>query len=78
MNPLISIAIITYNQDQFITEAIESVLKQELNLDYELLISDDASTDGTINILKSYKTKYPDKIRLILNKTNLGPSNTSV
>lgn len=73
-NPLISIAIITYNQDQFIAESIESVLKQELNLDYELLISDDASTDGTINILKSYKTKYPDKIRLILNKTNLGPS----
>lgn len=73
-NPLISIAIITYNQEFFIAKAIESVLKQELNLEYELLISDDASSDGTINILKSYKTKYPKKIRLIFNKTNLGPS----
>jgi len=72
--PIVSIAVITYNQAEFVSETLESILNQEFNFDYEILISDDASTDETVNILKSFKAKHPSKINLILHKKNLGPT----
>lgn len=71
MRPLVSVAIITYNQEKFIEETIESCLKQTYE-NIELVIGDDASNDKTIDILTRYKKKYPQKIKLVLNKTNIG------
>jgi len=70
--PKVSVCITTYNHEKFIRETIDSVLAQETNFDYELVISDDASTDKTPEILKGYKQAYPDKIHLILNRINIG------
>ncbi|WP_051907951.1 glycosyltransferase family 2 protein [Flavimarina sp. Hel_I_48] len=64
--PLVSISIITYNHKDFIVDAIESVLMQEVNFEYEIIIGDDFSNDGTQDILKDYEQRYPDKIQLIL------------
>lgn len=66
MSPLVSVHIITYNQKNFISEAIESVLSQTVGFPIEIVIGDDNSTDGTREILLSYKKKYPDKIILNL------------
>lgn len=71
----ISIAIICYNQSEFIAKAIDSVLSQKHSYKYEIVISDDASTDNTRSILIKYQKKYPDLIKLILHNNNIGPTN---
>ncbi|WP_375416290.1 glycosyltransferase family 2 protein [uncultured Hymenobacter sp.] len=68
----ISVWITTYNHEQFIAEAIESVLQQNTTFTYELVIGEDCSTDRTREIVVSYKEKYPDKIKLFLPEKNLG------
>jgi glycosyltransferase involved in cell wall biosynthesis len=71
--PLLSVCIITYNHAQYIREAIDSILAQQVDFAWELIVADDCSTDGTRGILLEYKQKYPDLIHLILQKKNVGP-----
>ncbi len=68
----LSVSMTAYNREKFIVQAIESVLMQEVNFDYEIVIGEDCSTDKTRDIILSYQEKYPDKINLLLNKKNLG------
>lgn len=63
---------LTYNQEEFIAQAIEGVLMQETDFDYQLVIGEDCSTDRTREICKEYARNHPDKIKLLLNKENLG------
>lgn len=70
--PLLSVCLITYNQVDYIRQAIESVLMQKVSFTWELIIADDYSTDGTREILLEYKNKYPEFIRLILQPSNVG------
>lgn len=56
-NPLISVLMLTYNHAPYIREAIESVLSQETQYSFELIIADDASTDGTREIIQEYAQK---------------------
>lgn len=72
--PLVSIAILTYNSSKFIAEAIESAMSQDYP-NIEIVISDDASTDNTIDILAQYAADYPNKIRVLTNEINTGPVN---
>ncbi|MEW4925275.1 glycosyltransferase [Algibacter sp. 2305UL17-15] len=72
--PLLSVCLITYNHKDFIRQAIDGVLMQEVDFSYELIIADDFSTDGTRDILLEYKAKYPDVIKLILQECNIGPA----
>ncbi len=67
---LVSIDCITYNHEKYIAEAIDSFLMQKTNFKYEILIHDDASTDGTQQIIKEYYEKYPDIIKPILQIEN--------
>jgi len=66
--PKVSISLITYNHADYIKQALDSILMQETNFEYELIIGEDGSTDGTREIVISYKEKYPDKIKVFLNK----------
>lgn len=66
-NPLISIITPSFNQGQFIEETLKSVASQTYK-NYEHIIIDGGSTDGTIEILKKYQKKYPDKIKWISEK----------
>ncbi len=70
--PTLSVCLITYNQAQYVKEAIDSILMQKVNFAWELIIADDNSTDGTRQILLEYKKKHPDLIKLILQKGNVG------
>ncbi len=67
---MVSIICLTYNQEKYIVKAIESMLMQQTDFEYEIIIHDDASTDSTVNILREYQSKYPEKIRLVLEKQN--------
>ena len=69
---LLSVCVRTHNQERFIREALDSVLCQKTTFPFEIIISDDASSDGTVAILQEYHKQYPDKIRLLLSETNLG------
>ena len=69
---MITVCIITYNQVKYIKQAIDSVLSQNIHFPLRILIADDCSTDGTIDILIKYKEQYPTLISLILQKTNVG------
>lgn len=66
----VSVICITYNQAEYIRDALEGFLIQKTSFAYEILIHDDVSTDGTREILKEYQEKYPDKIRLLLEDEN--------
>ncbi len=70
--PLLSVCLITYNHVNYIERAIESVLIQQVNFPWELIIADDCSSDGTREILVGYQKKYPAFIKLILQKKNVG------
>ncbi len=67
---MVSICCVTYNQEKYISKAIDSFLNQETNFSYEIIIHDDASTDGTVEIINDYKKKYPNKIVTIFEKEN--------
>jgi glycosyltransferase involved in cell wall biosynthesis len=68
----VSVLMITYNHEKFIEQAIESVLMQETNFDYELVIGEDCSTDHTREIVIDYQKRFPEKIRLLLPEANIG------
>lgn len=68
--PLVSICCITYNQENYIRETLESFLMQKTDFDFEIIIHDDASTDNTVNIIKEYEMKYPDIVKPIYQKEN--------
>lgn len=60
--PLVSICCLTYNHAAFIRKCLDGFLMQQTSFPVEILIHDDASTDGTDDIVKEYTAKYPDKI----------------
>lgn len=64
--PIVSVCILTFNHTECIKQALESVLSQKCSFSYEIVITDNCSTDGTQKLLKEYEEKYPDIIRLYL------------
>jgi glycosyltransferase involved in cell wall biosynthesis len=63
---------VTYNQEQYIAQAIESVLNQKTNFKFKILIGDDCSNDGTSDIVRSYAKRFPDVITPYIHENNLG------
>ncbi len=66
LNPIVSICVTTYQHADFISDCLEGILKQKTNFDYEILLSEDDSTDGTREICSDFAKRYPEKIRLLL------------
>ncbi len=71
-SPVVSVCMITYNHETFIRDALEGILKQEVDFPYEIVVGEDCSTDSTRAILIEYAERYPGKIRLLLRERNLG------
>lgn len=67
--PLVSILCLSYNQKDYIKQALDSFLMQKTNFLYEIIINDDASTDGTRGIIEEYARKYPN-IQPVFHKEN--------
>lgn len=74
----VSVAIWTYNHEQYIAQAIESALMQRTSFNYEVIIGEDCSTDATRTIVMEYAWKYPERIRLILHERNVGGRDNSL
>lgn len=70
---MVSIYMTTYYHEKYIREAIESILSQNVNFKYEIVISDDCSGDKTQQIIKEYEKKY-SFIKVNINEDNIGLS----
>ncbi|WP_263261178.1 glycosyltransferase [Pseudomonas sp. RIT-PI-S] len=68
--PLVSVVCPAYNQQAFIAQTIDSFLAQQTDFPFEILINDDASTDGTREIIRAYAERYPSLIRPVLHEQN--------
>lgn len=68
----VSVCVVTYNHEQFLGEALDSIIQQELDYPIEIEIGEDRSTDKTLKICQEYKGKYPHIVNLHVNETNLG------
>ena len=69
--PLVSIFCLTYNHASYIRQCLDGFLMQKATFAYEVIINDDASTDGTTEIIREYEEKYPDIIKPIYHEENL-------
>lgn len=73
MNDIVlSVCVITYNQEQYISQTLDSILSQEHNYNYEIVIGEDCSVDNTRKIIEKYTANYPNIIKPIYNSKNLG------
>lgn len=69
---MVSVIIISFNHEKYISKAIEGVLNQKTNFKFEILIGDDASSDRTCEIIAEYARKKPDLIRFFPRTKNVG------
>lgn len=71
----VSVCVMTYNQKKFIGQCLQSLIDQEVNFDFEVIVSDDCSTDGTSDIVRAFAKKYPSIIRVVIHSKNIGAYN---
>lgn len=74
LQPTLSINLIAYNQENTIRRALESIFRQEINFQIEVLLADDASHDSTFAVMDEYQKKYPGVVRAIRQERNVGPT----
>ncbi len=67
---MVSVGLIAYNHEQYIRKAIDGVLSQKTSFAVQIIIHDDASTDGTQEIIKEYERNYPDIIETVCQTEN--------
>ena len=72
MKPIVSVVLLAYNQEQYIAQALDSIISQERNFPIEILINDDCSVDNTAEIIRQYQQKYPHIIKAHFQPINCG------
>jgi glycosyltransferase involved in cell wall biosynthesis len=75
--PLVTVRCTTFNHERFIRQAIDGFLMQETTFPVQILVHDDASTDGTAAIVREYAERYPDLIVAVLQPENTYSKGTS-
>lgn len=68
----VTIVVLTYNHEQFITDALSSIFAQDVNFKFEILVADDGSEDGTVGIVGKFQIEYPGVITLLNSSKNKG------
>ena len=71
-NPMVSVRVRTYNQENYIKETLDSILNQECDFEYEIIIGEDCSTDSTRDVCIDYQRKFSERIKLVLAEENGG------
>ncbi len=68
----VSVICVTYNHEKYIRQALDSIVNQKTDFNFEILVGEDCSTDSTRDILREYEIKYPDLFRMYYRDKNLG------
>lgn len=68
----VSVCVVTYNQKDYIRECLDSLIAQETSFRYEIIVGDDASIDGTSEIVAEYGERYPGLVIPVLHQRNVG------
>ncbi|MCP1374076.1 glycosyltransferase family 2 protein [Dyella lutea] len=71
-SPKVSILMLTYNHEDYLPDAIDGVIAQCCDFGFELIIGEDASSDKTLSIALAYQARFPEKVRVIRSKFNVG------
>jgi cellulose synthase/poly-beta-1,6-N-acetylglucosamine synthase-like glycosyltransferase len=72
--PRVSVCIVTFNQEAYIADCLLSVLAQDVPFEIEILVGDDASTDGTAAVVSQIMDRHPGRVSYFGHERNLGPS----
>ncbi|RFU46010.1 glycosyltransferase family 2 protein [Paraburkholderia sp. DHOC27] len=72
--PFLSVVILCYNLENFIGDCLESVLSQDLDVPFEVIVGDDGSRDGSVAIIEKFCARYPGVVKLISHAQNVGYS----
>ena len=70
--PKVSVCVITYNQEKYIRQCLQSIVDQVTDFDFEVIVGDDCSIDGTRNIVREFAEQYPDIVKPIYQEKNIG------
>lgn len=70
--PKVSVCVITYNQEKFIRECLQSIVEQETDFEFEVIVGDDHSGDGTAEIIREFAGRYPRLIIPVLHESHVG------
>ena len=68
----VSVCIISCNHEKYIAQCLDSVLAQKCSFAFEVVIRDDCSSDKTLDVILSYRDRYPDVVKLVDSKVNVG------
>jgi len=70
--PKVSVCVVTYNQEKYIRLCLQSIVDQVTDFDFEVIVADDCSTDGTREIVRYFAEKYPGVVKPIFHNKNIG------
>lgn len=68
----VSVCVVTYNQENYIRQCLQSIVDQETDFKFDVIVSDDCSTDGTRAIVHDFSVKYPGIVKPIFHEKNIG------
>jgi glycosyltransferase involved in cell wall biosynthesis len=68
----VSVCVVTYNQEKYIRQCLQSIVEQEVDFEFEIIVGDDYSTDSTRTIVQEFADKYPSLFRTIFQEKNTG------
>jgi glycosyltransferase involved in cell wall biosynthesis len=71
-NPKVSVCVVAYNHERYIRDCLQSLVEQETNFTFEIIVGEDCSTDGTRLIIEEFAKNYPDLVRPIYHVKNVG------
>lgn len=71
-NYKVSVCVVTYNQENYIRQCLQSIVDQKTDFKFEVIVGDDCSTDGTRAIVQEFADKYPRVVRPIFHEQNMG------
>ena len=74
---IVSVILLVYNHEKYLKQAIDSILMQEVDFNYEIIIAEDKSTDSSRGIIDEYVNKYPDLFVVLYRNENIGATKNS-
>ncbi|REG61288.1 glycosyltransferase involved in cell wall biosynthesis [Paraburkholderia sp. BL6669N2] len=70
--PVLSVIVLCYRQGEYVGPCLQSILDQKLDVPFEVIVGDDNSPDNSLDVIESFRSQYPDAIKVISHDANVG------